>query len=301
MRTEYLDYLVKVVEVGTLTGAASQLYISPQGMSHAMQQLEHDFSTTLFYKKNNRLVLTKAGEQVYQFAKNYHESESQLMENIHKLQMSVTDSDYELNIYTTKAITMTYLPKILWQFRKRNPLVKMNITETYGPDSFENIDNSVQSIHLLMLDDKTLKMHIKENPDLIIHEIYRCPFSAIMSAQSPMADRPIIETNDLAEAPLVLFGLDKDTLETQFGLSDLNISMNTTDLSMAITMLSLDKFTMGITNRIFEIYYKNTALITKPLIPQANLICSYFVTGNGSNSPMIDEFIELLNHEFMTY
>ena len=58
MRTEYLDYLVKVVEVCTLTGAASQLYISPQGMSHAMQQLEHDFSTTLFYKKNNRLVLT---------------------------------------------------------------------------------------------------------------------------------------------------------------------------------------------------------------------------------------------------
>ena len=301
MRTEYLDYLVKVVEIGTLTGAASQLYISPQGMSHAMQQLEHDFSTTLFYKENNRLILTKAGEKVYQFAKKYHDSEIQLKEDLHRLQREITDSDYELTIYATRAITMTYLPKILWQFRKRNPLVKLNIKETFGPGAFENIDDNIQSIHLLMLDDKTLKRHMEEKPDLIIHEVYRSPFSAIMSAQSPLASKQVIEASDLSTSPLVLFGLDYDTLVTQYGLDDLNISMNTTDLSMAITMLSLDQFTIGITNRIFETYYKNVSLITKPLMPQANMVCAYFITGNGSNSPMIDEFIDLIDQEFLTY
>ena len=42
MRTEYLDYFVKVVEIGTISAAAELLYISPQGLSQAIQQLEKE-------------------------------------------------------------------------------------------------------------------------------------------------------------------------------------------------------------------------------------------------------------------
>ena len=47
MRTEYLDYFVKVVEIGTISAAAELLYISPQGLSQAIQQLEKELGAVL--------------------------------------------------------------------------------------------------------------------------------------------------------------------------------------------------------------------------------------------------------------
>ena len=65
MRTEYLDYFVKVVEIGTISAAAELLYISPQGLSQAIQQLEKELGAVLFCREGSKLHLTAAGSEAY--------------------------------------------------------------------------------------------------------------------------------------------------------------------------------------------------------------------------------------------
>lgn len=68
MRLEYLNYFAAVVEYGSISKAAAAIYISPQGLSQAIQQLERELNVQLFYRQGSRLTLTKAGEEVYHTA-----------------------------------------------------------------------------------------------------------------------------------------------------------------------------------------------------------------------------------------
>jgi DNA-binding transcriptional LysR family regulator len=66
MRVESLELFLSVVETGSISHAARQAYISQQGASSIVKNLEQEYGVTLFERRGNFLQLTEAG---YQFAK----------------------------------------------------------------------------------------------------------------------------------------------------------------------------------------------------------------------------------------
>lgn len=61
------EYLMAIHRVGTIRGAAEELYISPQALSENLGKLERELGTPLFHR-TKPLTLTEAGERFAAFA-----------------------------------------------------------------------------------------------------------------------------------------------------------------------------------------------------------------------------------------
>ena len=111
MRTEYLDYFVKVVEIGTISAAAELLYISPQGLSQAIQQLEKELGAVLFCREGSKLHLTAAGSEAYELANKILRASDALQQRMNSYRASGahTEKD-ELFLCSAPLPTLTFLP-----------------------------------------------------------------------------------------------------------------------------------------------------------------------------------------------
>lgn len=68
MNLKQLSYFVSVVEAGSISRAAKILHISQPPLSRHMKLLEEDLNVILFKRTNNKIELTKAGEELYKRA-----------------------------------------------------------------------------------------------------------------------------------------------------------------------------------------------------------------------------------------
>lgn len=78
MRSESLSYFLQVVECGSLTQAAKQLFVSQQGLSKALKSLEKDLGCRLFVRDGSKLHLTSAGRALVPYAQQCLEDVEQL-------------------------------------------------------------------------------------------------------------------------------------------------------------------------------------------------------------------------------
>lgn len=69
MNIDYLRYFLDVAETKSITHAARVNFISPQGMSRAMNELEKELDCTLLVRYSNKLSLSKQGEALVPVAK----------------------------------------------------------------------------------------------------------------------------------------------------------------------------------------------------------------------------------------
>ena len=65
MNLNYMQYFVRAVDLGTISEAAAELFITPQGLSQALHRLEKEYGVRRIYHESNRVLPTQAGENAY--------------------------------------------------------------------------------------------------------------------------------------------------------------------------------------------------------------------------------------------
>lgn len=63
MKLEYLEYLVDFADTHSVAATANRFFISVQGMSRALHQIEKEYGVKLFAKQGASIALTPTGEQ----------------------------------------------------------------------------------------------------------------------------------------------------------------------------------------------------------------------------------------------
>ena len=69
MNINELKYFIKVADQGSLSRAANELYISYQGLSKSIKNLETELDCPLFEKLGSGYKLTEYGDELYPAAK----------------------------------------------------------------------------------------------------------------------------------------------------------------------------------------------------------------------------------------
>ena len=64
-----LKYLIEIVETGSISKAANNLFISQPNLSQQMSNLEKEIGKGIFYRTNRGVTLTSYGVEVYHYAK----------------------------------------------------------------------------------------------------------------------------------------------------------------------------------------------------------------------------------------
>ncbi len=64
-----LKYIVEIVETGSISKAANNLFISQPNLSNQITNLENEIGKTIFTRNNRGVTLTSYGVEVYHYAK----------------------------------------------------------------------------------------------------------------------------------------------------------------------------------------------------------------------------------------
>ncbi len=68
MEIRHLRLIKAIVEEGSITRAIDKLYLTQSALSYQLKEAEHQLGTKIFLRVNKKMVLTKAGEKLYETA-----------------------------------------------------------------------------------------------------------------------------------------------------------------------------------------------------------------------------------------
>lgn len=135
-----LQLFCKVVEHGSYTQAAKNLYMTQPALSLQIKSLEEKLGTKLFVRKGNYIELTDAGKHVEQYASNILSLDKKLRSSVKEL---VSGEAGHIAIGSNRPIGRYLLPNFILKFMQRYPTVELSTT----------YDNTEQICHYV-LDEK---------------------------------------------------------------------------------------------------------------------------------------------------
>ena len=80
MTLQQLRYVIMVAETGTITEAASRLFISQPSLTNAIHELEKEMNIAIFIRTNKGITVSKEGEVFLGYARQVLEQASLLEE-----------------------------------------------------------------------------------------------------------------------------------------------------------------------------------------------------------------------------
>lgn len=146
-------YFLKVVECGSFSKAAEELYVSPQAVSLHIKNLEDTYKTTLFERKP-ALKLTPAGEIMLQAVNDIMRCESLLMDRL-----NVTSSDFtgEITIGLPANRSIAFADEFVPHFSTLYPNVVVNLVEQFSEGLFADLSNNKIDLALPLISDTTVR------------------------------------------------------------------------------------------------------------------------------------------------
>jgi DNA-binding transcriptional LysR family regulator len=136
-----LEVLDLVVELGSVSRAADQLYVSQPVVTAHIRSLEKRVGARLFYRQGRQLALTEAGRAVHSWARDVLTHTHELSRHLEGLSDGSRGS---VVVGASMSIGSYVLPPILANFRRDRPLasIRCNISdserETIATESGEN-------------------------------------------------------------------------------------------------------------------------------------------------------------------
>lgn len=193
MNLNQLKIFYYTAKYGSHSLAADALYITQPAVTKGIQRFEEYYEIKLFNRSGKKLVLTDAGEALYDMADNIFGMESQAEEIVRGFQQSKRG---HLRIHASETFGAYYLPPIMREFKKNNPGIQVSInvlpTELVV-EKTATLDNDIGFISYAM-----------EHKKITIREILEDGLVLIVPPDHEFAGKKEIRPRDLEHQHLIM-------------------------------------------------------------------------------------------------
>ena len=121
-----LEYIIKVAELGNITKAADELFMTQPALSHFLTKIEKEEGVKIFDRSSSPVTLTYEGEMYVETARKILELNQQLKEEMAQV-TGAKKGRIKIGIPPLRAAAM--LPKFLPAFTEEFPLVQIQTLE----------------------------------------------------------------------------------------------------------------------------------------------------------------------------
>ena len=133
---EYYKLFCKVVECGSISEAANQLYVSQPSVSIAVKQLETELNLKLFLRTQRGVNLTKEGRLLYEYVK---QGCSIIRAGEEKLKELGTLEAGEVSVGASDMTLRFFLLPFIEKFHKDFPALKIKISNSATPETLRHL------------------------------------------------------------------------------------------------------------------------------------------------------------------
>ena len=296
-----MQYFVCAVDRASLSAAAEDLFITPQGLSQALQRLENEYNTKLFYRDGNAIRPTKAGEKVYDVFCRIIALNDDIKEDLEVQGFSNSaDSKDTLTVFSPPILTSTVLTNVVPVFCKRNPRVRLRIIEIPSRDLHNAMDDPKNMICLFGTTPANVDAFSRRFPELPErHPLYRTKILACVPKRSPLSVKSEITGLDFADRDVVLCRNEEFFLRALYPKYSMSqVVTRSQNKALCFAVIAENSNTVGFSNSA-ELYYCNHKSLTYiPITPTIEVVYGYLTSSEGIKNPTIVNFKKLVEAEF---
>lgn len=193
MNTRDFSVFLSVAEEKNLTKASKKLYMTPQGISKVIKNLENECDCELFYRTANGMELSECGKRFFEYAKKqeeqYHEMRNDIL-RIKQKEHGVVD------LLSAFGILRLVTPECLSDFRFKYPEIEFHHREC--PDKmverwFKNGEGNV-TFSLAPCDEELYD----------VLELGKFPIKLLVNKKHPLSSKAAVTIEDIKEEPLYI-------------------------------------------------------------------------------------------------
>lgn len=204
MNLLHLKYAVEVERTRSITGAASNLFMSQPNLSRAIKELEENLGITVFKRTSKGIVTTTQGEEFLFQAKNIlrqiDEMEAKYKKN--------TPERQSFNISTPRACYITRAFTSLVNSMDRGREMDLNYKETNALRAITNILQNNYNMGIIRYQTAFESYFLKmmQEKDLKHQDIWEFEYVALMNRSCPMAKKKSISRSDFKDCVEIVHG-----------------------------------------------------------------------------------------------
>lgn len=194
MELTELRHFIAVVNYGSFTKAATNIYVSQPTLSRSIKKLEQKLKVELFERSTRKLILTDAGLLVYEQANKILTATSELYTLIDDL-MNIPSG--EIKIGVPPLIGTLFFPRIAVNFDRVNPNISLKLIE-HGAKKIEYlVEDGQVDVGIVVLPVNNSKFNILP--------FIQDEFMLITSKNHSLANKKIVKLQDLENENFILF------------------------------------------------------------------------------------------------
>lgn len=255
MTLQQLKYVIKIVETGSISAAAKELFVSQPNLSKAVMELEYELNTTLFIREKTGIRLTDDGTKFLVHAR-------QVIDQMDLLEREFTEQDSDKKMFSVASQHYNFVLKAFGE-----------IVKEFGGDDYEfclkelptsRIIEEVKSgqsevgiIYMSKFNHEIMKKTLrKEGLDFKV--MFRAEPHVCLSRNSKLASREKITFADLENMPRISY--DQKIDDSFFFYEELY-----SDFSSSKDVIVTDKASLVYLMNELDAYTISTAVLTENL------------------------------------
>ncbi len=135
---------MKVVETGSFSKAAKELYLTQPTVSAHISALEKELKVRLFIRNTKEVTMSEAGQELYKYARQIFELECQIEKHFNV--RGKNRSGHSITIAASTIPAQYLLPDVLMEFKKRYPDEQFKLVEADSSEVVAQIVNGLADV-----------------------------------------------------------------------------------------------------------------------------------------------------------
>lgn len=294
MTLQQLKYAITVAESGTITEAATRLYISQPSLTNAIHELEKEMNITIFNRTNRGIVLSKEGEDFLGYARQVLEQASILEDRYKcasggKKQFCVSTQHY--------SFAVNAFVDLIKQFGQDEYDFSLRETQTY--EIIEDVAHMKSEIGILFLNDfnETVIKKLLKSHELIFQELFVAKPHVFISVDHPLAHNDVITNEQLEDYPYLSFEQGEHNSfyfsEEIFSATERRKNIRVRDRATLFNLLiGLNGYT--VCSGVIDKELNGSGIIAVPLADEGDMRIGYIRHQRGLSSLLAYTYIDAL-------
>lgn len=202
MTLQQLQYVIAIVEHGSISETAKHLYIAQPTLSSAVRTLEEEFGITIFHRTPRGITLTENGREFLSYARQVVEQADLLHQHYGaarqtKQRCTISTQHYAFAVDAFVNLIHRLSPEC-YEFTLRE-------TRTHEiMEDVHNFDSEIGILYLSSFNEKII-LAMLEDYGLTFHPLVTAEPHVFLRASHPLAQQDSVTTADLTPYPFLCF------------------------------------------------------------------------------------------------
>jgi len=263
MTFQQLKYVIKIVETGSISAAAKELYVSQPSLSKAVMELEYELNTTLFIREKTGIKLTEDGAKFLIRAR-------QVMDQMDLLEREFSEPDSDKKVFSVASqhynFVLSAFSKVVKEFGGAD--YEFSLKELPTSQVIEEVKSGLSEIGIIYMskfNHEIMKKTLR-NEGLDYKIMFRAEPHVCISRSNRLSEKEIITFDDLVDIPRIRYDqkLDDSFFFYEELYSDFSSSKDiiVTDKASLVYLLNeLDAYTISTANLSKNLEYAGAVTI----------------------------------------